>query len=430
MRVAPQEATEAPEPPRGSAGGRATLVTIDQALSSASNLLIVLWVANVASASVFGSFTLLLLLHTFVMGPIQALISTRIVVHPADADERPREVLGSALVLGGISGLACIVIGAVQLVFGIGIGASILALGVALPFLVLQEVGRWIAVARSKPVGAIVLDGTWLAIMVLAMVAVELTDRSTLLYLTIGWVGSGALAALVLVVQYGLIRPREVSLSWLRERWDASWRLLVGNVASAGSILAGAVLVAVVATPVAVAAIRAAILLGRPTTAVQNAIAASMAADVARQKPDNRGLLKAQRRTMLIAAAVAAVNLVALVLLPDAIGSRILGSVWPVISPLLLPTALWLVVAAAQAGVAAALIGRHEFHLAMVIQIVTGLISTVALVIGAMVAGAEGAVWGGLLGGQMAMSLAWWAGLVWHLRRTADPAQRRGRHRA
>ncbi|UMG91128.1 hypothetical protein [Nocardioides sp. TF02-7] len=411
--------------PSGTTGGRATLVTVDQALSSASNLLVVLWVAHVTSATTFGSFSLLLLLHMFVMGPVQALISMRIVVHPRDADERPREVLGSALVLGGVAGLGCVLVGGLQVAFGVGMGASVLALGIALPALVVHDVGRWVAVARSRPAGAVVLDGTWLVLLVAALVVVQVTDSAGLFTLTLAWVGSGAVASLVLVAQYGVLRPSEVSLRWLRERWDASWRLLVGNLASAGSILAGAVLVALVASPVAVAAVRAAILLGRPTTAVQNAVAASMAADVAREQPDNRGLLRHQRRTMLVAAAVAAANLVALVLLPDVVGEAVLGSVWPVISPLLLPTALWLVVAAAQAGVPPALIARHQFHSAMVVQVVTGLISMTALVIGALLGGAAGAVWGGLVGGQAAMAAAWWIALLWHLRRAsggADPA--------
>lgn len=430
MTVASAEETaETPEAPRGSSGGRATLVTVDQALSSASNLLVVLWVAHVATATVFGSFSLLLLVYTFVMGPIQALVSMRVVVHPVDADQRPRDVLGSALVLGALGGLGCAVIGGLQVAFGVGIGPSMLALGIALPFLVIQDVGRWVAVARSKPVGAIVLDATWVVVLIAAMAVIQLTDHASLFVLTAAWAGSGAVSALVLFLQYGVLRPREISLRWLRERWDASWRLLVGNICSAGSILGGAVLVSMVASPVAVAAVRAAILLGRPTTAVQNAVAASMAADVAREQPDNRGLLRAQRRTMLVAAAVAALNLLALVLLPDAIGSRILGSVWPVIAPLMLPTALWLVVAAAQAGVPPALIGRHQFHIAMVIQIITGLISMLALVIGASIGGAAGAVWGGLLCGQAVMAIAWWIGLFWHLGGTAGTSGESPKHR-
>lgn len=415
--------------PRGSTGGRAMLVTVDQALSSASNLLAMLWVAHVVSAVDFGWFSLLMLVYTFVMGPIHALVSMRIVVHPEDADTRPRWVLGSSLVLGAIGGLGCAVVGGLQMLSGVAFGPALVTLGVALPLLVVQDVGRWVAIARSRPAGAILLDAAWLVLMLAAFAAIAVTDSASLLMLTLAWAGTGALSALLLVVQYGALRPREVSLSWLRERWDASWRLLVGNIAAAGSVLLGAVLVAVVSSPLAVAAARAAIFLGRPATAVQNAVASSMAADVAREQPDNRGLLRHQRRTMLIAGAVAAVNLVVLVFLPDAIGSRLLGNVWPVISPLMLATALWLVVAAAQAGVPPALIGRHQFHLAMVVQIVTGLISAAGLIVGAMLDGAAGAVWG-LVGGQAVTAVAWWLALIWHLTATHSGTGNAPAHRA
>lgn len=421
---APEEssAETAPAAPRGSTGGRATLVTVDQALSSVTNLLAVIWVAHVASAVEFGSFSLLLLVYTFVMGPIHALISMRVVVHPEDADHRPRLVFGSAFVLALGGGAACALVGVLQIGYGAAIGPAMVALGVALPLLVVQDVGRWVAIARSRPAGAILLDATWLVLLLGGFVLLAVLDEARLFTLTAVWAGSGAVAALWLPVRYGVFRPAEVSLRWLRERWDQSWRLLVGNVVAAGSVLSGAALIAFVSSPIAVAAVRAAILLGRPTTAVQNAVASSMAADVARERPDNRGLLRHQRRTMAVAAAVAVVNLVVLMLLPDAVGEAVLGNVWPVIAPLMLPVTLWLVVAAAQAGVPPALVGRHQFQVAMVVQIVGGLLTVVALVAGALLGGAEGAVWG-LVAGQAATAAAWWAGLGWHL------SSGQGRHR-
>lgn len=409
--------TDAGEPvlaARGAGGRRAVLVTIDQALSSASNLLAMLWVAHVVSAIDFGSFSLLMLVYTFVMGPINALVSMRIVVHPEDADGRPRWVLGSALVLGGLGGLGCVLVGGAQILGGIDLGPALLVLGLALPFLVVQDVGRWVAVARGRPIRAIALDTTWLVLMLAAFAALVVLDAASLLTVTLAWAGTGTLSALLLLVQYGVLRPREVSLTWLRERWDASWRLLVGNLTGGGSVLLGASLIAWVSSPLAVAAVRAAIFLGRPTTAIQNAIGTSYAADVARQKPDNRQLLRSQQKIIVLAALVAVANLVVLVYLPDAIGSRLLGNVWPVIDPLMLPASLWLVVAAAQAGAPPALVGRHQFQSVMVVQIITGLISAAGLVVGAWLDGAPGAVWG-LVIGQAVTAVAWWTALLWHL---------------
>lgn len=413
----------APAAPRGTAGGRATLVTIDQGLSSVTNLLAVLWVAHVASAFDFGSFSLLILVYAFVLGFVYALVSMRVVVHPDDADHRPREVLGSAVVLGLGSGLTCALVGGLLMLAGWSIGPAILVLGLTLPALTMQDVGRWVAIARSRPAGAIVLDTTWLVLLLAAFVVLEATHQNGLTALTAAWTCSGALAALWVPITYGVFRPKEISLRWLRERWDASWRLLVGNVTATGSALVGGVLIAMVSSAVAVAAVRGAILLGRPTSAVQMAVASSAAADIARERPDNHGLIRYQRRTMSVSTAVAVVNLVVLLLVPDAVGRAVLGNVWPILSPLVLPISLWLIAAAAQSGVAPALIGRHEFHIAMVVQVVGGVLSVGTVVAGAIVDGAQGAVWG-LFAGQVVTSTCWWIGLLWHLR------GRRGAHAA
>jgi O-antigen/teichoic acid export membrane protein len=407
---------DAPAASRGSAGGRAALITIDQGLSSVTNLLAVLWVAHVASAVAFGSFSLIILVYTFVLGLVHALVSMRVGVHPDDADHRPRQVLGSALVLGAGWGLLFAVIGAAQTLAGWSIGPEILTLGILLPALTLHDVGRAISIARRSPVGAIILDTTWLVLLVGSLVVIEVRDDARLFTLTLAWAGSGAVASLYTFALLGVIRPTELNLSWLLERWDQSWRLLVGNLTAAGSALIGASLIALVSSQVAVAAVRGSLLLGRPTNAVQIAVATSTAVEVAREQPDNRGLMRYQRRTMALTSVVAVVNVIALVAIPDWLGRAVLGNVWPVIAPLLLPVSLWLVLMAAQAGVPPVLIGRHQFQVAMFVQVVGGLLNAAALVAGAALGGTEGAVWG-LVIGQAATTGAWWVGLLWYLRR-------------
>jgi hypothetical protein len=416
------ESTESNEGPqasaaaRGSASGRAVLVTIDQGLSSITNLLAALWVAHVASAADFGSFSLVILVYTVALGLVHALVSMRVGVHPDDADHRPRQVLGSAVVIGSGWGVGCVVVGGAQSVAGWTIGPQLLVLGALLPALTLHDVGRALSVARQKPLGAVVLDSVWLAALLAGFVAVAVGDEASLFTLTLAWAGSGALASLCVLPMFGVLRPKDLSLSWLLERWDQSWRLMVGNLTASVSALVGASLIAVVASPVAVAAVRGVLLLGRPTAAVQLADSSSTAVDVARERPDNHGLMGHQRRAMAVSLVVAAVNIVVLVLLPDALGRAVLGNVWPVIAPLMLPVAVWLGLTAAQSGVPPVLIGRHQFQVAMVAQVVGGVLSVTTLVIGAALGGTSGAVWG-LAVGQAANGIAWWGGLMWHLTR-------------
>ena len=412
---------------RGSRGGRAALVTVDQGLSSVTNLLALIWVAHTGTAVEFGSFSLIILVYTLVVGLTQAMISMPVVVHPDDADHRPRHVMGSAVAMALPMGLVCVAVGALQVVVGWSMGPALLGLGLTLPALAMHDVGRAIAIGRGAPVGAVVLDATWLAVLVLSFVAIDVLDIASLFTLTVAWAGSGAVASLYVLVQHGLFRAGDVSTRWLRERWSQSWRLLVGNLTGTGSALVGASLIAFVSSPVAVAAVRAAMLLGRPTSAVQLAVASSAAADIAREKPDRRGLLRHQRRTMAISAVVALVNMAVLLALPDALGRDVLGNVWPVVAPLMLPVTLWLVVAAAQSGVPPALMGRHQFHIAMIVQVVGGVLSVGSLVVGGAVGDSAGAVWG-LVVGQGLMAAAWWCGLIWYLR--TDERKPRGLHAA
>lgn len=410
--------------PGNGAGRRASLVTVDQMLSSASNLLALVWVAHVASAADFGGFSLIMLVYTFVIGLVHALISMRVAVHPEDADHRPRQVLGSALLIGTGGGLFFAVVGAVQTVAGSSIGPAMLVLGLLLPFLTLHDVGRWMGVARHTPGRAIVLDTLWLLYLLVGFVAITVLHDAGLFTLTLAWTGSGAVASLTVLVQYGAIRRGELTLGWLREGWDQSWRLMVGNITAAGSAVLGASLIAFAGKPVAVAAVRGAIFLGRPTQAIQIAVASSVAVDVAREKPDNRGLWRHQHRAMAVSLAVALVNVAVLVVLPDWLGRAVLGNVWPVLAGLTIPVSLWLVLTAAQSGVPPVLIGRHQFQVAMVVQIVAGLLNVTALVTGAAVGNVSGAVWG-LVVGQGATAACWWGGLAWYLRhgeRAAVPA--------
>jgi O-antigen/teichoic acid export membrane protein len=413
------DAPEAAATGRGSAGGRAFLVTVDQGLSSITNLLAVLWVAHAASAADFGSFSLVILVYTVALGLVHALVSMRVGVHPEDADHRARQVLGSAVVIGSGWGVGCVVVGGLQTLADWTIGPQLLILGVLLPALTLHDVGRALAVARQKPLGAVILDSVWLAALLAGFVAIAIRDDARLFTLTLAWAGSGALASLCVLPMFGVLRPRDLTLSWLMERWDQSWRLMVGNLTASGSALIGASLIALVSSPVGVAAVRGVLLLGRPTSAVQLAVSASTAVDVARERPDDRGLMRHQRRAMLVSLAVAALNIVVLVLLPDALGKAVLGNVWPVLAPLMLPVSVWLGLTAAQSGVPPVLIGRHQFQVVMIAQILGGVLSVATLVVGAALDGTTGAVWG-LAVGQAANGLAWWGALIWHLRRRQD----------
>ncbi len=391
-------------------------VTLDQVLSSISNLIVLIWCAHSVSPADFGRFSLLSMVYALGLGVTHSLISIPVIAHPEDADSRPLVVLRSAFTVAAMVAVPCAVGGFALLAFDSPMAVPALVLAGAFPLLLLQDVGRYVAFARAQPSRAVVMDAGWLVLMMIAIawsVGHESTSLTTIMLL---WTGAGALSALCLF-QYG-VPVRGLSLTWLRERWSFSWRSLVGNLAGTGGGLVGAVGVALVSSPVAVAAVRASILLRRPGQVLQSAISTTVANEVARESPDRAGMKRHQRRAMGLASVAALLNLAFLIFLPDFVGRALLGGVWPLVDPLRLPIGLIVVALASQAGVRAVLLGVRQIRRIMAAEIVGMVITIPALVIGAALAGASGAMWG-LVVGTMSISLTWWFVFFGYLRSTA-----------
>lgn len=411
--------------PTSSVARRTSLVTVDQAVSSASNLLIVLLAAHALTTADFGRFGLVMLIYTFALGPTRSVVSVPIVVHPEDADHRPWDVLGSAALLSLVGGVVCLGAGGLLLLAGSSMAPSVLVLGAVLPLLQLQDVGRYLAIARSQPGRAIVLDGIWLVLMLAAVTLVLVFAEHSLTWFMLAWGGTGGAAALWLFGQYGLPHRGFLSTRWVRERWSFSWRSLVADTTNSGGVLAGAAFVTYVASPVVVAAVRAALLLTRPSSALQTAVATTTATEVARDKLDDDTLRRHQRRTMAISMCIALANLGVLLVIPDWLGRALLGNVWPLVAPLMLAIGLAPVATATQGGIRAALLGRRQIGATMVVDIVGAFASIGAMIIGAVIAGATGAVWS-LVVGQALIALCWWVAYGRYLRGLHHSG---GRHR-
>ena len=394
--------------------GTVSLTGLSQGLSSITNLAAVIAAAHSLTPANFGWFSLLLMVYTVGLGILHSLISVPAVAHPDEADAHPWRILGSALAVTLWGAGPCIVGALVAIMLGSSIGTGLLALAVTMPLLLLQSIGRYVAFARAHPMNAVALDVAWLVLLGAALTIAEIQDWTSLFAITMAWTGSGALAALLLVVQYGWPTERP-SLDWLKGQWGFSWRSMVGNVASTGGALLGSIAVAFVSTPVSVAVVRASMLLRRPGQVIQSSISTSVANAVARERPGLRGLRRHQRRAMVISIGTAVLNLLVLQYLPDPAGRAVLGAVWPLIEPLRLPVGLVVLALATQAGVRAVLLGYRQIGTIMVAEIVGTVVTIVALVVGAAINDAAGAIWG-LVVGTAFISLIWWVAFVRFLR--------------
>jgi O-antigen/teichoic acid export membrane protein len=406
---------------RGS-GRRVSLITVDQVLSSLSNIAALIWVAHAFGPVDFGRFSLIMLVFTVAQVAVRSLISTTVVVHPEEADQRPRTILASASVTGLVGGLLTGLAGLALLVTGSSLAWPVLALALPMPLLVVQDVGRYLGIARRQPGRALVLDGLWMALMVVGFGAVLGAGLDGLVWPVLAWSWSGGVAALWVFVQYGV--PGRDGMTWLKEHWSFSWRSLVSGVASSGIVLLFASLMTLFSSALAVAAYRAATLLAAPSTAVQLAVSTSAATDIARDRQDEGAWWGHVRKAIVICLGVGVANLVVLVFLPDPIGWALLGKSWDLVQPLMLAISCKVLLMAGQSGLRAALVGRHRIQTAMVTDIVALLLIGACMVAGAALGDAEGALWAMAIGTAVSTA-CWWVAIAWDSR----PVRPSGRHR-
>src|SRR5687767_1592043 len=142
----------------------------DQLVSSASNLLLGLLVARSVSPRDFGAFSLVYATFTLSLGAVRALAGELLVVRYSSVSLRrwghgARAAAGTALAVGSVVGLGCLIAGLVidgplRIIFSI--------LGVSLPVLLVQDSCRFALFARGRGAAALLNDLTWAVIMLSA----------------------------------------------------------------------------------------------------------------------------------------------------------------------------------------------------------------------------------------------------------------------
>jgi O-antigen/teichoic acid export membrane protein len=300
------------------------------------------------------------------------------------------------------------------------LGSALIVLGACMPLLVLEDLGRYLAFALQRPSSALVLDVTWLVLLAAAVVPLFVTDTESLAWLTAAWAGSGAAAGLLLFLQHrtaGL----HLGLAWLRHTWGFSWRYLISYTATQGGALAAASAVGAIAGARALGGLQGAILLVRPFMTFQIAVTAASIGHVTRSLGEMAAIRPYVMRISLLTTAAAALNLFAMLILPDGVGEAILGDSWEVAEPLLLATGVQILFLALMTGVRAGLLGMRAIRTVMMIDVVTTALVFAASIIGAEINGALGAIWA-ITFVQALMAVVMWATFLTHLPRAAAAA--------
>ncbi|MFD7259529.1 hypothetical protein [Streptomyces sp. NPDC059874] len=383
-------------------GLAAVASVLDQAASSATNILVLVLAARLSSAAAFADFSMVYVTFSVLLGLNMAYVGQSLVLEKGEG-------LGAhCRSAAGFTGAASAAAGAVLVAVGLALpgatGRAFLALGLVLPLVLMQDGLRYCFSALRTPERALAADALRLVCVVAALGAQP--EGASAGRLVLVW-GVSALPALTLGLY--LLRPyvrgfRADLRPYLR-RGHLGQRFVVEFAVGNGSSQLAVLGLGVFATPLAVGALRGATTLFGPLNVLFNS-ANAFAPPVLGRLRGKRATVRATALLGLVLAAVGAGWGAVLYALPDRLGRGLLGDTWSAASALLPATGAQYAVMGL--GTCALLTLRVLAPKATLsLQVVYSLLAVGLLLGGYALWGVAGAAWG-LAGGSAAKATAGW----------------------
>lgn len=375
---------------------------LDQAASSATNILVLVLAARLSSASGFADFSMVYVTFSVLLGLNMAYVGQTVVL---EKGERLAVVCrSSVLFTAAASAVAGLLLAVVGLALAGPAGRGFLALGLVLPLVLVQDGLRYCFSALRVPQRALAADALRLACVVAALALQPSGASASRLVLV--W-GLSALPALGLGLW--LLRPfvrgaRAELRPYLR-RGHLGQRFVVEFAVGNGSSQLAVLGLGAFATPLAVGALRGATTLFGPLNVLFNSANAFGPPVVGRAR-GKRGVV---RMTLLMGAVLAVLGggwAAALYALPDRLGRHLLGDTWAAASALLPATgAQYAVMGLGTCALLTLRVLNPKATLSL--QVVFSLLSVALLLGGYALWGVPGAAWGLAAGSALKAVAAW-----------------------
>lgn len=371
---------------------------VDQGLSSFTNFVLGVLVARAVTPKEFGTFSLGFGIYIIALMIGRALANEPLIVRYSAVSKdawraATASAAGTAVVLGIVVGAICIL---VEVTFSTALDGELVALGLTLPGLLLQDSWRYAFCADGRGQHAFINDLIWALLLIPSLLFVaEATDGSSASFI-LAWGVTASISAGIGSLQAKLLpQPRRL-LFWLRTHLDLGSRYFLELVALTAAIQLSLFGIGAVAGLREVAAFRAAQILFGPLNVLflGFGLAAVPEGVVLRQAGELKGLLRSSRLVSVVAAVTAATWGLAIVLAPNDLGSILLGSNWEQAQRVVPPLAVGM------AGLGSCLGSTMGVRVLMAVKRslrVRLLFSPLVLATtlgGAAVAGAYGAAWG------------------------------------
>lgn len=297
---------------------------VDQVLSNASNSLLVFLIAGTSAPESFGRFAVGYSMLAFAVGMWRNGLGYQISLRADDEDAvhiESRRALAASIAISPIIAIP------VFLFTALGPGGDTgLALGLALatPFVLTQDVLRYSAVAAGDAWSALQSDLAW-TVFLLEALALRMTGQGagTLIFL---WLAGAVVATGVLLWRRRLVPIFEGSFHWMADSWRGRAHLVAGSLVAGASVPLTAAIVAWIAGPAVTGGTAGAGVLMAPTNSLVAFMTLTLLASASGIAPARRyGLF---RRAGLAAAVMTLGWGFILMLIPDWLGTALLGETW------------------------------------------------------------------------------------------------------
>ena len=384
----------------------------DQAASSLTNLAVSLYLVRTLGAAQFGAFSLAYVSYGFALNASRGLATDPLLVRFSATDvatwrRAVTSCTGTAVAVGLATG-ACAL--AAAAVLSGTTREAFLALGITLPGLMLQDSWRYSFFALGRGSWAFVNDTIWALVMLPALVLLRVTGHADVFWFVLAWGAAACVAAAAGSLQARAVPKLSGTWGWLKRHRDLGPRYFAEGATSSAAPQLRTYGIGLILGLAAVGYVQAAGTVMGPVTVLflgMSLVAIPEAARVLHRSPRRLPLFCVLLSGGLTAAALAW-GVLLLIALPRGLGDLVLGRVWRLTYPLVLPLAFFFVCQGVAGGASAGLhaLGAARRSLRSII------VTSVALVgfslAGAVTGGVVGAMRGTAVAGVVGALATWW----------------------
>jgi O-antigen/teichoic acid export membrane protein len=391
--------------------GRLSGAIADQVFSSVTNFALGLFVARTLGPTDYGGFSLAFATYLIVLGISRSMSTDALMIrYSASTGEEwqggTAAATGSAIAIGFAAGVLSIVAGAV---LGGVTGTALIAMGVMMPGLMLQDSWRMAFFAAGRPSKAVVNDLVWVIVMFVTVAIVFVAGTPTVTSLTLAWGGGATMAGLIGFIQGNVGFPKLNVVPWWHQHRDLNLRFL-GEFGSSGALTQLTLYtIGLLAGLHAVGAIRAALLvLGPFMILIQGGTVFGVAesARILKRSPD--ALYRTSNTFAVVLGAAAAAWGLFVWSLPDSVGVTILGHSWHAGRSVLVPAIVYMIGSGLAVGANTGLRALGAARASLSTRVILGLAVFMAGAMGAAMWGVHGAAWGIACANLAGVWFRWW----------------------